>query len=117
MACSLKENAVPRAYYSNQQGMGKAPYVIELSGSRYDIGLYPDGAGGYSAATDFWGGDVEKQLGVQACSATGKEQAKMGRLFQSYAIHATLEEARKKGYTARRVKGKDGTEQVVITGV
>lgn len=115
--CSLKENATPRAYYSNQAGMGKAPYVIELADAKYDIGLYPDGKGGYTAATDFWGGSVQQQLGVQACSATGAEQAKMGKLFQSYAIHATMEEARKKGYTTRRVKGKDGSEQIVITGV
>lgn len=115
--CELIENATPRAYYNNQQGLGQAPYVIRLADAKFDIGLYPSESGGYEARTDFWNGSVEKVLGVEACSATGKEQAKLGALFQMYGVHATMHEAKRKGYQCRRVKGKDGQEQVIISGV
>lgn len=114
--CTLLENAKPRAFYQNQGGMEKADYVIQLSGSRYDVGLYKSEAGGYELRTDFWGKDVEGQLGAQASGPGKTEQAKLGKLFQAYGIHAALGEARRKGYMATRQKGKDGAEQVVITG-
>lgn len=113
--CTLTQNSVPRAFYSNQAGMGKADYVIGLPGGRYDVGLYKT-ANGFEARTDFWGGDVERQLGAVASDPKNKEQAKMGKLFQLYGVHAAMEEARKKGLQARRQKGADGREQVVITG-
>lgn len=107
----------PRAYFSGQEGLGPAPYVIRVEDARYDIGIYPAEGGGYEARTDFWGGSVEKVVGVQACSATSKEQARLGSLFQMYAIHATMEQARKKGYSARRITGKDGAVQIEMTGM
>lgn len=114
--CSLKENASPRAFYQNQTGLGKADYVIELKDSRYDVGLYKSATGGYEVRTDFWGKDVEGQLGAKA-SAPGKaEQARLGKLFQTYGIHAAMQEARKKGLMATRQKGADGREQVIVTG-
>lgn len=114
--CSLIENARPRAYFADQDGMGQAPFVLQLADAKYDIGFYADGKGGYDARTDFWSGSVEKQLGVVACSSTGKEQAKLGKLFQAYGIHAAMETARKQGYTVRRVAGKEGAEQLIVTG-
>jgi hypothetical protein len=114
--CSLVANATPRAFYSNQQGLGKADYVIKLDNSRYDVGLYKNAEGGYEVRTDFWGEDVKNQLGAVA-SAPGKaEQAKLGKLFQAYGIHAAMQEARRKGLQASRQKGADGKEQVIITG-
>lgn len=112
---TLTPNAVPRAYFSSQAGMGQADYVIGLPGGRYDIGLYKTETG-YEARTDFWGGDIEKQLGAAASKPENKEQAKMGKLFQMYGVHAAMEEARKKGLQARRQKGADGREQVVVSG-
>ncbi len=114
---SLVENEKPRAYFASQAGMEQAPFVIKIANAKYDIGLYPLEGGGYEARTDFWGGSVEQVLGVQACSATSKEQAKLGVLFQNYAIHAAMEAARKKGYQCRRQVGKDGAEQVIVTGM
>lgn len=115
--CSLIENATPRAYFNNQQGMGVAPFVIRLDDCKYDIGIYQDGKGGYEARTDFWSGYVEKVVGVEACSVASKEQAKLGKLFQAYGIHAAMEQARKQGYTVRRVAGKNGAEQLIVTGM
>lgn len=115
--CSLIENATPRAYFKDQQGMGKADYVIQLGGNcRYDIGLYKAAGGGYEVRTDFWGKDVEQVLGAKASDPSKAEQAKLGKLFQTYGIHATMMEVRKKGYMATRQKGADGVEQVVVSG-
>ena len=113
--CTLTPNATPRAYYSNQTGMGPADYVIGLKNSRYDIGLYKTD-NGYEARTDFWGGDVEKVLGAAASSPEKRDQARMGKLFQLYGVHAAMEEARRKGLMARRQTGSDGKEQVIVTG-
>lgn len=115
--CTLVENAKPRAYFTEQAGMGVAPFVLQLTDCKYDIGFYADPKGGFEARTDFWSGHVEKVLGVEACSTTGKEQAKLGKMFQAYGIHAAMEQARKQGYSVRRQAGKDGAEQLVVTGV
>lgn len=116
--CVLKEDGkAPRAYYQDQQGMGPAPYVVHLVDCKYDIGLYKTEDGSYEARTDFWGGHVEKLVGVQACSVESKDQAKMGKLFQLYGIHATIEAARKKGQTVQRRVGKDGAVQLIVSGM
>ena len=114
--CSLVENATPRAFYPGQQGMGVADFVVKLDSSPYDIGLYKSEAGGYEARTDFWGGHIEKALGGTARSAENREQAKMGKLFQLYGVHAAMEAARKKGHTVRRIAKEDGTIALEVTG-
>lgn len=113
---TLAENAKPRAYFSNQAGMEVAPYVLQLPDAKYDIGLYPAEGGGYEARTDFWGGSVEKVLGVQACSVDSRDQAKMGKLYQYYALNAAEEQAIQQGYQTRRVAAEDGAIHVAITG-
>lgn len=113
--CELKKDATPRAYYPDQQGLGRAEYVLELKDARFDIGFYQT-EGGFEARTDFWGQHVEKVLGVQACSATSKEQAKLGKMFQAYGIHAAMESARKQGYSVRRAPGENGAEKLIVTG-
>ena len=116
--CSLAENVAPRAYSVGQAGMGVAPYVVQIPEARYDIGLYgPDKDGGYEARTDFWSGSVEKVLGAPACSIESREQARLGKLFQTYGIHATMEAARAKGHMVRRTAGADGAVKLIVTGV
>jgi len=114
--CSLVENSTPRAYYSNQTGLGKADFVLKLDNSRYDVGFYKSENGGYEVRTDFWGQDVKNQLGATASGPGKTEQAQLGKLFQAYGIHAAMMEARRKGLMATRQKGKDGIEQVVVSG-
>lgn len=116
ISIDLIQDAVPRAFYSSQEGMGKAPYVLKLNSSKYDIGLYPDGKGGYEARTDFWGQHVENVLGAKASSAETREQAKMGKLFQAYALCAAEEQARNQGLMCSRVPGENGAVQLVVTG-
>lgn len=113
---SLQTGGTPRAYFNNQKGMGVADYVIKLADAPYDIGLYKQPDGSYEPRTDFFQSHVEKILGAQ-CSMKGKEdQAKLGKLFQMYGIHATTLAARKTGKTVRRITGKDGAVQLEVMG-
>lgn len=114
---SLVENETPRAFYANQSGLGKADFVIRLGGSsRYDVGLYKQADGSYEARTDFWGGDVEKVLGDKPTKPENAQQAKLGRLFKTYGIHAAMEQVRRSGKTCRRAMGSDGVEKLIVTG-
>lgn len=115
VSCTLLENAVPRAYSTNQEGMGKAPYVIQLRDARYDIGLYMnEDLGGYEARTDFWRGEVENVLGARCEEGGNLGQAKMGKLYQKYAVCATENQAALQGYSSSRHTKEDGTVQLVL---
>jgi hypothetical protein len=115
--CTLKENVKPRAYFSQQQGMGLAPYVLEMSGCDYDIGFYLSEDGKtYEARTDFWAGKIEQLLGAKPGDESRRDQAKMGKLYQAYGIAAATEAARKQGKMVRRIPQEDGTVALQITG-
>lgn len=114
MRISLKQDATPRAYYSEQEGMGLADYVVQLDDSKYDIGLYKSKDGHYEARTDFYSGSVESVLGVQAGEGEDVSQARMGKLYQMYAVHAAEQQAFRQGYTASRHEMADGTLQVRV---
>lgn len=113
--CELINNATPRAYYDSQQGMGEAPMVLKLHDAQYDVGLYPTESGGYEARTDFWAGEVERVLGNPAESPEQREQAKLGKLFQTYAVCAAENHAAMNGYSTMRDVKDDGTVQLVLT--
>lgn len=113
---SLLKDAVPRAYYDQQQGMGKADYVIKLDNAKYDVGLYRQEDGTYEARTDFWGGHVEHVLGAKASKPENAVQAKLGKLYQAYGIAAATNQARAKGLNVRRVDGANGEAKLVLTG-
>lgn len=113
--CSLVEKAKPRSYFPDQVGMGVADYVIRLDQASYDIGLYKTDAG-YEARTDFYGGSIERVLGTQASTPESQEQARMGRLFQMYGIHAATEAARKKGHMVQRISKPNGVIALEISG-
>lgn len=115
VACSLVENEIPRAYFANQHGMGKADFVVKLAKAQYDIGLYKTDEG-YEARTDFYGGSVAKELGGVATSPETREQAQMGKLFQMYGVHAATEAARRKGHMVRRIVKPNGTIALEVTG-
>lgn len=115
MPIALIPNATPRAFFPDQPGMGKADYVVQLGGCKYDVGLYKTDDG-YEARTDFWNGEVEKVLGAKPRDPANKDQAKMGRLFQMYGVHATMEQCRRAGQSVRRITKEDGTVALEITG-
>lgn len=114
--CRLTQDATPRAYFSNQAGMGKADYVLTLDDAPYDVGFYRQGDGSYEARTDFWGNHIERILGGKAVKPENAEQARMGKLFQLYSVHALTEQARRKGHSVRRQVKDDGTISLVVTG-
>lgn len=110
--CELLENAVPRAYYQNQSGMEKAPYVVGLKDARYDVGLYPSGTGkGFEARTDLFAGSVHEVLGETGDYSPKGSLAKLNKL---YAVHAATRQAIKKGYTVRRINKDDGSIQLRV---
>ena len=114
--CDLLENTVPRAYYDNQAGMeGKARFVVNLKDSKYDIGLYEREDGkGFEVRTDLYANQVNAVLGVKAQKGETSEQAALGKLFQTYAIHATTRAATQRGHRVNRVTKQDGTVQLQI---
>lgn len=113
--CDLLEDMIPRGYYENQSGLEKAPLVLRLQDSRYDIGFYPnEEQTGLEARTDFFGGDIERQLGVKPGKGDDREQAKMGKLYQLYAIHAATAAAVRQGHAVNRVNNADGSVQLQV---
>lgn len=116
--CSLVKDATPRAFYENQQGMGKADYVVRLDDARYDVGLYYDkDKKGYVARTDLWGGSVQKVLGVRVQPGEHPHQAALGKLYQHYGVQAATRAAVKQGYTVRKIVKEDGTIALQMTGM
>lgn len=114
--CDLLENAIPRSYSSMQEGMNtKAPFVVKLHDAQFDVGLYESNDGkGLEARTDFWNGSVERQLGVKPGEGDDAEQAKMGKLYQTYAVQAATRKAVQQGYRVNRVNKQDGGVQLQI---
>lgn len=115
--CALVKDATPRAYYSNQQGMGKASYVLQLHDAPYDVGFYPTATGkGYVARTDLFAGHVARVLGATAAPGETAQQAALGKLNQAYAIHAATRKAVQQGMSVQRVNNADGSVRLVVGG-
>ena len=110
----LVEQTKPRAYSKNQPGMEHpAPYTIRVNTGRYDVGLYVNSNGsGYEARADFFGQDVERVLGVR--SMGDGDQARLGKLYQMYAVHAATRQAMMKGYQVQRSEGENGAIQLNV---
>lgn len=113
---TLAENVKPRAFYQSQEGMGVAPYVVQLQDSPYDIGLYKtDNGRGYEARCDLWGGHIAKQLGVKRSDGESVEQAALGKLFRLYAIHAAMRTAVANGHQVQRIDNENGETKLVVS--
>lgn len=120
--CSLVENATPRAYFTNQAGLGQARYVLKLEDSKYDVGFYPVNStpgvtpGAMEARYDTFQNYVGKLLGATVPPGPNQpDEAALGigRLSQEYAIQATISRAIASGKRVNRVPGKNGA--VVLT--
>lgn len=109
VSCELLENVKPRAYYSQQSGMGVAPYVLQLNGAQYDVGLYKQDKS-YTARTDFYGGSVQRELGAKNAKT---DQEKLGKLYQYYSANAVERSLSMKGISSRRVVKEDQTLQII----
>lgn len=106
--CELLENAVPRAYYQTQQGMGKAPFVLKLNKSRYDVGFYKkEESAGYEARCDLFGRDIQNLLGF--------DKNPLGKLMRHYSACAITRKAVQQGYYVNRINRTDGSIQLQVT--
>ena len=87
LGLELLQNAEARGFYTETQ---KGEYVIRLKGP-YDIAAnrLPDGT--LSMTTDWFAGEVEREVGPD-----------YGKLIQLYGVHKATMEARKKGWTVQR---------------
>lgn len=115
--CDLLENATPRAYYSNQEGLGKADMVLHLRDSRYDVGLYYNKENGaYEARADFWAGDIARILGSERSSKdVPAEQAYLGVFFQAYSRRAVMDQALSQGYAVTETQNADGSMVLTLS--
>ena len=89
--------------FAGQTRKGEA--VIKLKGD-YDIALNQQPDGTYDLTTDWWGGHVEKEVGVS-----------YSKLFQLYGVHKAQREARRKGFLTNRKTLPNGAIKLTIGGV
>lgn len=79
--------------------LGHCEHAIKVPGADYEIGVVTrrDGRPGYTLIWDFWGGQLERQLGPGA-----------QKLIQAYGIEAATRAARRQGYHVTEVKQPNG---------
>ena len=88
-----------------KEQLGKCSHAIRAPGVEYEIGVVQKPNGHWTLAYDFWGpGQGLLQKFGEGCQ----------RLLQLYAVHKTICEARRKGYTAQRQQLKDGSVKLVL---
>jgi hypothetical protein len=88
-----------------KEKLGHCSHAIRVPGVEYEIGVVQKPNGHWTLAYDFWGpGQGLLQKFGEGCQ----------RLLQLYAVHKTIHEARKKGYTAQRQQLKDGSVKLVL---
>ena len=99
LGLELLKNAEARGYGSQRR---HGDLVIRLKGP-YDIAVNQQQGGSFGLTCDWWRGHVEKEVGKN-----------YGRLLQLYGVHKAQAEARRKGYTTRRQRLKDGAIKLTI---
>lgn len=102
MGFTVEAKTQARGYGSNRI---PGDLMIRLKGP-YDIAVNQQQDGTFGLATDWWAGHVEREVGPN-----------YGRLLQLYAVHKAQAEARRKGYTTRRLTLGDNSIKLVIGGV
>lgn len=95
-------NSTARGFGSNTV---HGEHVIRLKGP-YDIAVNLQPNGTFGLTTDWWDGQVEKEVG-----------SNYGRLLQLYAVHKASAEARKRGHSVQRKAAANGAVKLVIGGV
>ena len=105
---ACRELGVELTSDTEARGIGtkqKSERVIRLKGP-CDIAVQREANGSYTLTTDWWGGYVEKEVGVR-----------YGRLLQLYAVHKATREARRKGLSVQRTRLRNGAIKLTLTGV
>jgi hypothetical protein len=99
---TLLQNTTARGYGSNTR---TGDFVIKLNGP-FDIAVNKQKDDTYGLTTDWWMGQVEKEVGKD-----------YGKLLQLYGVHKATIEARKKGLSVLRRQKQDGSIKLVLMGV
>ena len=89
---TVQRNAVANGYGNQKK---RAAMVISGKGMKYDIAVSASNDGGYEFITDFWGGSVAK--------ACGKDDQKLGQLFELYSVHKVEAQCRAKRKKFKRI--------------
>lgn len=100
LGLQVTDNAEARGFAGQAR---HGDHVIRLKGP-YDIAVNRQDDGGYSLSSDTWEGHVEREVGVGH-----------GRLFQLYAVHKAMREARRKGHAVRRCELPNGLIQLTVS--
>ena len=106
---TLLENAKPRMYYDNQEGV--CDFVIRCDNGKYDVGLKLQADGSYLPVFDEWGGYIADVLGTSRNSA---EEA-IALFSRQYGEEAIYLEAARQGLAVESVFTDDnGNVQMVL---
>lgn len=107
---TFEDGTVPRAYFKDQPGMGKADHIIKLQDSPYDVGLYRVGDV-LEPRCDLHAGYVQRQLGIP-----GNPDLALAKLTQRYNVIAAQRKYSSLGYMTERKALEDGKIKLVVTG-
>lgn len=89
--------------------LGQCDHAIGVPGTSWEIGLVRQANGGFKLAFDFFGSQ-----GAPIVKALGGKDAR--KFLQAYGVNMATLQAKRLGYNAQRVMGKNGAINVVITG-
>lgn len=110
--CSMIEEAMPRAYSAGQSE--KAPLVLRLNQSRYDVGFYPTEQG-LEARCELWGDDIANQIGEAPEGDVTPEQAAISKLRRAYANQVITTTFTQQGHTVGHTGNDDGSFDLEVT--
>lgn len=116
---SVDDHPLPHGFQKDD--LGKCEHAIGVPGTDWEVGVCrrrnPDGslADGYTLLCDFWGSKGRPIFDALGGTADGKEMT-FSRFTQAYAVAKATKAAKAKGYLVRRVAGKNGAVQLVVTG-
>ena len=99
LGLELLPNTTARGFVSQTM---KGDYVVRLKGP-YDIAVNRQPDGTFGLTTDWWDGQVAKEVG-----------ANFGRLLQLYGVHKATLEAWKKGMSVQRKPQTNGSIKLVL---
>ncbi len=77
---------------------GKCDHAIKFKDARYEIGIWEEADGTYTAVYDSWGGEIEKIAGQG-----------LTKLVDEYSAQASIRVAARKGFRVTRSTDVDGS--------
>jgi len=93
------------------QKLEQCDHIVELPGSAYSLGFRKQASGSYKPVCD-----VELLEGAVGFQDAGRKilGEKAGKLWQAYAYHGAVSQARRKGYSVTRENQTDGSVKIRV---